>query len=127
MQAVYRSKKARLGVSGPGRNGRCRLHPEAVALLRILVHGGVLTRRQASLEFLITYRQVNRIMSGSARAGDPGPIEQAKIVRDDNALAYDPTVVIRCGCGAKTHPSKFDRTRCPVCAVGVGTRKSLSA
>ena len=23
MQAVYRSKKARLGVSGPGRNGRC--------------------------------------------------------------------------------------------------------
>lgn len=123
MQAnLYRTKKARLG-SGPNGNGRCRLHDKEVELLRMLVASGCLSRRQASLCFLVTYRHVNRIMSGDRRASEAGPLQKAKRPDRMNRLGYDPTVTIRCECGARTHPSRIDRTKCTLCAGLVGTRK----
>lgn len=123
MQAVFRNKKARVG-NGSRRNGRCRLHEQEVALLRMLVYYGHMSRREASVAFMVTYRHVNAIMSGTKRVGDPGPIEQSKAhhVGAVDSLAYDDSIIIRCGCGAKTHPSRLDRTKCPLCARQVGTR-----
>jgi hypothetical protein len=118
--AVFRKKKARVGRE----NGRSKLIDAEIRLARAFA--AFLGRASAEACFGVCSRHINQVRTGARRLDAGGIIVSPQVVADEGeaeSVDFDDSLTIRCKeCGAKTHPSVRDKTRCPVCVNTLGPR-----